>query len=137
MLRNIKMSKEKIKADLVISMKAGTKQRTQVLRMVLAEILSGEKAAQQVSADASIKSYHKRLLKSKEEFKDVQKLVELDAEIEIVGTYIPKGASTEQVLAYVKTLDLSKPFGEVMKIARTQFPTEGKLIAEVVRELQA
>jgi len=36
------MSKEKIKADLVISMKAGTKQRTQVLRMVLAEILSGE-----------------------------------------------------------------------------------------------
>jgi len=91
-----------------------------------------------VPADRAVKAYHKRLVQACEEMKsDPVRVEALEKEMAIVEAYIPKGATKEEVTAYLKTLNLMQPFSEVMKLAKVQFPQDGKLVAETVKELQA
>lgn len=129
--------KESVTADLKGSMKSGDKQRVSVLRMVLAEITAGEKAPKPVAPEDAVRAYRRKLEKARDEFAahDAAKAAELGAEIGVVAAYLPPEVTASEVEAYLRTLDLSQPFGAVMKLTKEKFPKDGKLVVETLKAL--
>ena len=87
----------RLQTDMKAAMKAGEKQRLGVIRMVLSDARAA--ADEGKDAQKAVESYHKRLVKSREEYDklgEAEQVKQLDAEIAIVDDYVPKKASAEE-----------------------------------------
>ncbi len=116
------MSKERIQQSMRESMKSGDRQRTSVLRMLMADINYAELAGQQM--EDAIVGYARKLERSIREYLDLGKSDEADRlrqEHEIVSEFAPKRLNEQETEAVVDSviaeLNLSGPqdFGKGMK----------------------
>jgi uncharacterized protein YqeY len=130
------MLKETIKSDLKIAMKSGDKNKTQVLRMLLSEITYGETTAQTYTAEKAVQRYFKKLQEAKLSFTEDAGKKAIDGEISVVEAYLPKQTTLLEIEVFIKTLDLSQSFGDLMKTAVAKFPNDGKTISGIIKSLQ-
>jgi hypothetical protein len=126
-------------------MKAKDKVRLSVLRMILSEIKYAQASvnAQDKLPDAEVVkiagTYHKRLTKSLADFPGGEKKQEIQNEIDIVGEYLPKKATPEEVEAaidqIISTTD-DKNFGVLMKavLANLGSAADGKLVSQLLKK---
>lgn len=127
------MTKEELKSDMVKAMKAGDKDRVQVLRMMISEVSYGETAKEPVSVLASLLLYRKKLSKA---IADAHTDA-LAKEIEIVSEYIPREPTKQDLLRYAEENVLSgKPASDIKKAFDGHFPVlSGKLAFEVATQV--
>ena len=127
------MSKEKIEQAMRASMKAGNKQRTGVLRMLMADIQYAELAGKQVE-DAVI-GYARKLERSIREYADLGKHEESDRlrqEFDIVSEFAPRRFSEMEteaaVLGVIEDMKLSGPqdYGKAMKRIMSDYGQIGR-----------
>jgi hypothetical protein len=140
----------RLKHDLTGSMKAGDRQRTSVLRMLLSEVKTAETAAasQRRSAEEAVAAYAKRMRKAVEEYRRLgrpDQAEQNEQELKIVEDYLPKPLSREaiqQIVADVvaqQGLTSAKQVGEAMRLVMGQCGdrAEGRVVQEIVREMLA
>jgi len=136
--------KERINEDLKTAMKARNKERTSVLRMLLSEVQYNQAAVNVHEAlpDADVLKviglYHKRLLKSLDDYPEGEKRDQIRSELVIVDEYLPKRASRAEVEKVVDELLQSteeRVFGPLMKqvLARLGNAADGKVVSEVLK----
>jgi len=137
----------RIKSDIREAIKQGKRRRAEVLRYLLSllekeEIRLGEKFDQ----GAALAVLQKEM-KQKEEalamFRQASRqdlIKEQEEEIKILSQYLPKMMSRDEIKALVEkvikqegVLDFGRIMGKVMPMVRGK--ADGKLVAEVVREL--
>ncbi len=139
-----------IEGDLKEAMKAKDKERTETLRMLLAEIKNREIQDGQPVDDkaftALIKKATKQRKEAAEQFRNGDRL-ELaekeERELAILEPYLPEqvdeGAIREAVAAVIAEKGLSGPsgMGQVMQAVMAQFggAADGKLVNQIAREL--
>ena len=112
----------KLQEDMKTALKAGQKERLQVIRMLLSDVKVIDLAPKPTTAEEAVASYGKKLRKSLEEFDKLGKTDEvqkLKFEISVVDEYLPKKASTEQTEQLVndflaKNRSREKQFGQAM-----------------------
>ena len=137
--------KNKIMEDLKTAMKAQDKERMSVLRMVLSDLkyaAAQENVHAEMTEEAEAKvvsTYHKRLLKSKDDFPEGEKRVAIEGELKIVEEYMPKKAGPEQVQAAIAEVLKSTPdrtFGPLMKMVMTKIGAgaDGKVVSELLKK---
>ncbi len=136
--------KERINEDLKKAMKARDKERTSVLRMLLSEIKYTQ-AAVNVHAELPeaevlkvVGLYHKRMLKSLDDYPEGEKRDQIRSELGIVDEYLPKRASraeVEQVVDEILRGTEVREFGTLMKqvLARLGTAADGKIVSEVLK----
>ena len=125
-------------------MKARDKERTSVLRMLLSEIKYTQ-AAVNVHAELPeaevlkvVGLYHKRMLKSLDDYPEGEKRDQIRSELGIVDEYLPKRASRAEVELVVDEVlrgTEDREFGPLMKqvLARLGTAADGKIVSEVLR----
>lgn len=137
--------KARIMDDLKTAMKSQNKERMSVLRMVLSDLkyaAAQENVHAEMSEETEIKvisTYHKRLLKSRDEFPEGEKRVAIDAELKIVEEYLPKKAGPEQIQAVINELiktSTDRQFGALMKqvMAKLGSAADGKIVSELLKK---
>ena len=139
---------DKISQDLKSAMKAGEKNRLDVLRMLKAQIRNVEiEKGRDLTQEEEIQVLQSAAKKRKEAIELYEKggRPELAAkekeELAVIQTYLPKQLSREEVeaaiLAVIDEIGASsmKDMGRVMKeaMARLKGKTDGKLVQEIVR----
>jgi len=135
----------KISSDIKDAMRAREKVKLGVLRMVLSEIKYAQanvNVHQELPEAETLKvinTYHKRLAKSIAEYPDPEKKAEIQAEIDIVESYLPKKATEEETLAAINEVVGSsdeKNFGILMKsvLAKLGDAAEGKTVSKLLKE---
>jgi uncharacterized protein len=136
--------REKIQNDLKTAMKAQDKMTTSVLRMMLSDIkyLQAEVGvARSLTPEEELKAvagYHKKMLKSLEQFPEGDKADEMKKEIQIVEQYLPKKLSEQEVqkvVAEVVKNSTETNFGLVMKavMAKLGGQADGKMVSELIK----
>ena len=124
----------RIKTDLATAMKAGEKDRTSVLRMMLSEIKYGSTAKKAVPADQCVLNYRKKIADAIAESAASAKPV-LEAELAMVDEYSTRRSTEEEILTAIKSQDLSQHFGVIIKAVKAQYPlADGKLVSELVQK---
>jgi len=127
----------RIKTDLAAAMKAGEKDRTSVLRMMLSEIKYGATAKKSVPAEQCVLSYRKKIADAIAESAESAKPT-LEAELTVVDEYCPKMPTEGEILAAIKAQDLSQHFGLIIKAVKAQYPlADGKLVSDLVQKAKA
>ena len=142
--------RQKIEADLKEAMKAREKERTETLRMILAEIKNCEiKDGQRVGEEsfiALIKKATKQRREAAEQFRNGDRL-ELaekeERELKILEPYLPLQIGEDEIRTAVQKViedkQLSGPsgMGQVMQAIMAQFGggADGKLVNQIAREL--
>jgi len=131
--------KSEIQKDLVKAMKARDKELTSILRLALSELVQAEKAGEQLTAEAEIKTlkgYKKKLGKALDCFSG-DRLEALKKEYEIVSSYLPQEASEEEVrevvlevLSSTKERKIGPLIGQIMKKTNS----DGKTISKILKE---
>jgi uncharacterized protein len=140
---------EQIVSDLTAAMKAQDAQRTSTLRMVKAAMMNRkiEKGGELSDDDVQklLRSLVKQRRDSIEQYENAgrQELVDKEAaEIAVIETYLPQGASAEEIeqavaAAIAETGATSmKDMGKVMKAAQAELAgknADGKTISEIVK----
>ena len=136
--------KEKIMNDLKVAMKSQDKERTSVLRMILSEVKYAQ-AAENVHHDLGeeaiskvIASYHKRLVKSREDFPEGDKRVAIDRELKIVEEFLAKKAGPQEVDKAISEILKStneRQFGPLMKLVMAKLGSgaDGKIISDKLK----
>jgi uncharacterized protein YqeY len=132
-----------VKADLVVAMKAGERERVGALRLLLSEL---QKSAKEGSDDelAVARRERKRRLEAERAFRDGGRDELADgeaAEAEIIGAYLPAELDDEQLREMVAEAVKSsgatsvKDLGAVMAIVMAQVAgrADGKRVSEQVR----
>ncbi len=95
--------KDRINEDLKVAMKAKDKERTSVLRMLLSEIKYAQAAVnahQDLPEDEVVKvvtAYHKRLVKSLDDYPVGEKHEAIQSEAKIAEEYLPRRAGPDEV----------------------------------------
>jgi uncharacterized protein YqeY len=95
----------KLQDDMKLALKAGQKDRLQVIRMLLSDVKNVDLMPGKPTPLAVVEAYAKKLRKGVEEYEKLGKpetVAQLRAEIAIVDEYLPKRASaaeTEQLVA--------------------------------------
>jgi uncharacterized protein YqeY len=120
--------KATVHSQMVAAMKAGNKERTQVLRMVLSEIKAKEADDVNAVALTAVSGYAgklKKALAEMEKLGQAERVAQLKAEIAIVDEFLPKpmddaalAALAERALAPLGALtkkDMGRAIGAVMK----------------------
>jgi len=135
--------KEKIVEALKSAVKARDKQRTSVLRMVLAQIKDAEAASEKPDYLAAVSGYAKRLKKSVSEYERLEqpeKVADLKGEIAIVEEFLPKPFSEEEIERIVEEVIAAnnftlKDFGRTMKavMETCKGAAEGKVVSRIVK----
>jgi uncharacterized protein YqeY len=85
--------------DMKSALKAGDKDRLQVIRMLLSDVKNVDLASKPTTPEQAVEAYAKKLRKSVEEYERLGKAEEvakLKAEIAVVETYLPKKASAQE-----------------------------------------
>jgi len=88
----------KLQEDMKAAMKAGQKDRLQVIRMLLSDVKNIDLMPNKPTAEQAVEAYAKKLRKSLEEYEKIGKADEaakLRAEIAVVDEYLPKKAGRE------------------------------------------
>lgn len=127
-----------LQTDLTAALKARDSRKAQVLRMLLSEITYARTASQPANEEKAAQRYHKKLLDTRSFLSaDDPRRNEVDVEIALVESYLPKEPDKNEVKNYVMSLDLTQPFGLVMKAAKAKFPdANGKVLKELIESLQ-
>lgn len=92
----------RLTADMKAAMKAGEKDKLQVIRMLLSDVKNADMTG--VTPMEAVESYGKKLRKSAEEYKkydDADRVAALEAEYAVVEAYLPKKADAAQTRALV------------------------------------
>lgn len=144
------MLKEKLMEDLKQSMKEKNILRKNVVQMIRAAILQVEKDKQiEVNDNQILEIIAKESKKRKDSLVDFEKsgrddlIKQVKDEIEIIGEYLPKELTREEITNIVKEViqevgaTSMKDMGAVMRGAKEKCgPTaDGKTINEIVKEL--
>ena len=129
--------KESLKADLIKSMKAGDKARVGTLRMILSEISYADTSTSKIDHEVAIKRYFNKLKDALSIYTDAERCTALEKEIQVVQEYLPAQPSDTEIKNFVGTLDAAKPFGELMKAVKSQYPSsDGKVVSAIVKSYQ-
>src|SRR4051812_38224013 len=120
--------KTAVQTQMVTAMKAGDKNRTQVLRMVLSEIKRVEADKPDADPQAAVTAYAKTLRKTMAEMErlnQAERVAQLRTEIAIVDEFMPKSiedsalekiiSETVAGLGAITAKDMGKATGAVMK----------------------
>src|SRR5690606_31318786 len=116
--------------------------RTGVLRMLLSELKYAQAAVnvhQELPEDEVLKvitTYHKRLVKSLDDYPEGERRAAIRAEMTIVEEYLPKKAGPEEVASIVDEILAGtdeRNFGVLMKetLARLGSAGDGKVVSQV------
>jgi len=87
----------KLQEDMKAAMKAGQKDRLQVIRMLLSDVKNIDLAPKKLTEEETVAAYGKKLRKSIEEYEKLGKpteVAQLKSELAVVEEYLPKKAST-------------------------------------------
>src|SRR5947209_17141294 len=107
--------KQKLQEDMKAAMKAGQKDRLQVIRMLLSDVKNVDMAPKPTTPEQAVEAYAKKLRKSAEEYEKLNKTAEvnqLKAELAIVEEYLPKKASAEETAKLVEQFLAANSFNE-------------------------
>ena len=136
--------KDKIQDDIKTAMKARDAQRLSVLRMVLSDI---KYAQAQVNLQTElpegdvlkvVAAYHKKLLKSTDDYPEGEKRDVIRAEMRVVEEYLPKKlgeAETSAAVAKVLTGQTETNFGILMKLVMAELGDggDGRLVSQLLK----
>jgi len=89
----------KLQEDMKAAMKAGQKDRLQVIRMLLSDVKNIDLAPKKLTEEETVAAYGKKLRKSIEEYEKLGKpteVAQLKSELAVVEEYLPKKASPEE-----------------------------------------
>ena len=103
----------KLQDDMKAALKAGQKDRLQVIRMLLSDVKTVDLMPGKPTPLAVVEAYAKKLRKSVEEYDRLGKpdeVAKLRAEIAVVDEYLPKRASAEETDALVAAFLAGKGF---------------------------
>lgn len=137
--------KETLNSALKDAMKAKDQTRTSVIRMVLSEVKYAQAAVNihQELSDGDVlrivSSYHKRLVKSLEDYPEGDRREAIRKEIAIVEEYLPKKAGEAEILAAISAAisgNNEKNFGVLMKdvMSRLGGAADGKLVSSLLKD---
>jgi uncharacterized protein YqeY len=112
----------RLSEDMKAALKAGKKDRLDVIRMILSDVKNRDLMPNKPSAEQVVEAYAKKLRKSAEEYEKLGKpdeAAKLKAEIAVAEEYLPKKASagdTEKLLDefLAKNSFSEKDFGRAM-----------------------
>ena len=140
---------EKIVSDLTAAMKAQDAQRTSTLRMVKAAMMNRKIEKGSELDDNEMQSLLRSLVKQRrdsiEQYEKAgrQELVDKEqAEIDVIATYLPQGASAAEIEAAVTAAiaetgaNSMKDMGKVMKAVQAALAgknADGKIVADTVK----
>lgn len=138
----------RLNRDLTESLKSKDRQRTSVIRMLLAEIKTAETAAapQKRSAKETVAAYAKRLRRTVEEYRrlcESERADENQQELQIVEGYLPQPLWHEEIEKIVAEIVSEQRFtspkqmGQVMRLVMSQYGdrVDGRVVQEIAREL--
>ncbi len=135
-----------INKQILTNMKlGGDKFKTNVLRLVKAELLNNDKTSAPRKDTDVVRSYLKKLRKATNAFaKRPEKLEELESEIKIVSSLLPDGPSEEYISSIINTViqnittaegevTLDKHRGRIIGSVKKVSPdVDGSLVAKLV-----
>ena len=104
-----------LQTDMKIALKAGDKQRLNVIRMLLSDVKNIDLASKPTTAEDAVASYAKKLKKSQEEYQRLGKTAEveqLEFELGVANGYLPKKASAEETEKLVDAFLATQAFTE-------------------------
>ena len=103
----------RLQDDMKAALKAGQKDRLQVIRMLLSDVKTVDLMPGKPTPQAVVEAYAKKLRKSVEEYAKLGKpdtVASLRAEIAVVEEYLPKRASADETDQLVAAFLAGKPF---------------------------
>src|SRR5258708_38640437 len=101
--------------DMKTALKAGQKDRLQVIRMVLSDVKNIDLMPSKPTEQQVVEAYAKKLKKSMEEYEKLGKpdeVAKLKTELAVVEEYLPKKASSEETGKLVDAFLLGQTFTE-------------------------
>ena len=101
--------------DMKTALKAGQKDRLQVIRMLLSDVKNIDLMPNKPTAEQVVSAYGKKLRKSVEEYEKLNKpdeVTKLKSEIAIVDEYLPKKANAEDTAKLVDEFLAKNTFTE-------------------------
>lgn len=107
--------REQLQEDMKTALKAGEKDRLQVIRMVLSDVKNIDLMPSKPSEQQVVEAYAKKLRKSMDEYEKLGKSNEVNAlkfEIGVVEAYLPKKADTAETANLVEAFLASNSFTE-------------------------
>ena len=141
--------KERIVSDLTASMKARDAARTSTLRMVKASVMNREiEKGGELTDDEMTKALQSLVKQRRDSIEQYEKAGRQEladkerAEIEIIETYLPQAASTEEIEQAVNAAisetgaTSMREMGAVMKAAQARLAgrsADGRVVSEVVK----
>jgi uncharacterized protein YqeY len=101
--------------DMKVAMKAGQKDRLQVIRMLLSEVKNVDLNPAKPTPQQAVEAYAKKLRKAAEEYQQMgrgEEVAKLKAELEVVEGYLPKKAGEAETAALVDAFLASSAYTE-------------------------
>ncbi|HZZ42345.1 MAG TPA: GatB/YqeY domain-containing protein [Tepidisphaeraceae bacterium] len=89
----------RLQDDMKAAMKAGQKERLQVIRMLISDVKIIDMNPQKPTEQQAVEAYAKKLRKSTEEYEKIgraDEVAKLKTELAIVEEYLPKRASADE-----------------------------------------
>jgi uncharacterized protein YqeY len=137
--------KDQISDDLKNAMKAKDKDKTSVLRMILSEIKYAQAAVNvhqdlpEAEVQKVVATYHKRLVKSLDDYPEGERRTQIQSEIVIVDHYLPKKAGPDEVKKAIEEVlgsTADRNFGVLMKevLSRLGSGGDGKIVSQLLKE---
>ncbi|MGC4033389.1 MAG: GatB/YqeY domain-containing protein [Tepidisphaeraceae bacterium] len=105
----------RLQTDMKTAMKAGEKDRLQVIRMLISEVKNIDLNPAKPTAEQAVEAYAKKLKKSAEEFEKIgraEEVAKLKAETEQVEAYLPKKLSAAETEPLVDAFLAANAFTE-------------------------
>ncbi len=140
---------DQIKAQMFKAIKAGAHVEKEILRVAMGEITTEAARPGRTGSDEEVQAILRKLVKSNEETlestTDPEKRAVLSEEISILGTYLPKSLSTEEIVqALAPVLEQIKAAGNdgqatgiAMKLLKsTGAVVNGKDVGTAIKELR-
>ncbi len=118
----------KLQDDMKTAMKAGQKDRLQVIRMLISDVKNIDLLPNKPTAQQAVEAYNKKLKKSLEEYEKIgraDEVAKLKSEIAVVEEYLPRKLSKEETEKLVDAFlaensftekDVGKAMGAFLKL---------------------
>jgi uncharacterized protein YqeY len=105
----------RLQTDMKTALKAGEKDRLQVIRMLLSDVKNIDILPNKPTAEQVVEAYGKKLKKSIEEYQRINRpdeVAKLQSELAVVEEYLPKKASAGDTEALVTAFLAANKFTE-------------------------
>lgn len=102
----------RLQTDMKTAMKAGEKDRLQVIRMLISEVKNIDLNPAKPTAEQAVEAYAKKLKKSAEEFEKIgrtEEVAKLKAETAQVEEYLPKKLSAQETSPLIDAFLAANP----------------------------